>query len=71
MANKINFYEGSYLFDSIETEKNISSDFALMKLSMRYEYRATNKQLWAEITIAGISTRYELDYKNKNLKQIL
>lgn len=70
MANTINLYENSYLFHSIETKKNISSDFALMKLSQQYEYRTTSEKLWAEITVNGICKRYELDYENKKVNEI-
>lgn len=68
--NSIRLYEGSFQFDSISTNLNISPDFAQMKLAKQYEYRATTESLWAEITVAGVTNRYELDYKNVKLNKI-
>lgn len=49
MKTTINFYEGSYQFDSITTELNVSPDFIEMKLAIQYEYRPTNESLWASV----------------------
>ena len=49
MKTTINFYEGSYQFDSITTELNVSPDFIEMKLAIQYEYRPTNESLWASL----------------------
>lgn len=59
----IDFYEGSYLFNSITTDLNVSSDFIEMKLAKQYEYRATSEILWATITQNSKEiSRFELKY---------
>jgi hypothetical protein len=45
----VNFYEGSYQFESITTELNINPSFIEMKLAKQHEYRPTNKTLWATV----------------------
>lgn len=45
----INFYEDSFLYDSITTPLNVSPDFIEMKLAKQFEYRPTKKTLWATI----------------------
>lgn len=65
--NNVHFFEGTYQFNSIETNLNIHEDFILMKLSQQYEYRETTETLWAEVTNNGITTRYALDYSNISL----
>ena len=68
--NKLRFYEGGYLFYSVETELNIAEDFVLMKLSEQYEYRPTKETLWAEVVIDDAITRYSLDYSNIRLNKV-
>ncbi len=68
--NIIRLYEGSHQFNVIETELNISPDFAQMKLAQQYEYRPTSETLWAEIVVNGVSERYILDYEHKLLKKV-
>lgn len=69
--NTIALYEGSYQFNVIYTDLNITPDFAQMKLSKQYEYRLTTKDLWAIITVNGISERFVLDYSNCKLNKII
>lgn len=49
MTTTINFYEGSYQYNTIKTYLNVSPDFIEMKLAQQYEYRPTNESLWATI----------------------
>jgi hypothetical protein len=70
VKNTIALYEGSYQFNVIYTDLNISPDFAQMKLAQQYEYRKTTEDLWAEITINGMSERFVLDYNNFKLNKI-
>jgi hypothetical protein len=67
MKNQIRFYEGSSMYNLVETELNISEDFVLMKLAKQYEYRPTTETLWADVIIDNEITRYLLDYQNKSL----
>jgi hypothetical protein len=62
--NTLQLFEGPYQFDSIQTELNITADFIFYKLAKQYEYRETNKDLWAELNLNGVKSRYVLDYKN-------
>jgi len=45
----VNFYEADYQFESIKTDLNIKSNFIEYKLAKQYEYRPTEKTLWATI----------------------
>jgi len=47
MKTTINFYEGSYCFNNLTTNLNVSPDFIEMQLAKQYEYRATTEDLWA------------------------
>jgi hypothetical protein len=67
MKNQIRFYEGSSMYNLVETELNITEDFVLMKLAKQYEYRPTTETLWADVIINNEITRYLLDYQNKSL----
>ena len=67
MKNQVRFYEGSSMYNLVETELNISEDFVLMKLAKQYEYRPTTETLWADVIIDNEITRYLLDYQNKSL----
>lgn len=67
MTNQIRFYEGSSMYNLVETKLNISEDFVLMKLAKQYEYRPTTETLWADVIIDNEITRYLLDYQNKSL----
>ncbi len=63
MTNRINFFEGSYCYNSITTDLNVSPDFIEMKLAQQYEYRATDESLWATICQDRKEVaRYELIY---------
>jgi hypothetical protein len=63
MTTTINFYEGSYQFNSILTDLNVSPDFVEMKLAKQYEYRPTTESLWAEITRdSKIVSRFIFEY---------
>ena len=63
MTTTINFYEGSYQFNSITTDLNVSPDFIEMKLAKQYEYRATNESLWATVKQNSKEiSRFELKY---------
>jgi hypothetical protein len=63
MTTTINFYEGSYCYNSITTDLNVSTDFIEMKLAKQYEYRATEESLWATINQNGKEiSRFELKY---------
>ena len=66
----INFYEGSYLYNSIKTELNVSPDFIEMKLAKQFEYRATKESLWATVSENSKEiSRYQLIY-GTGLKEI-
>ena len=70
MKTTINFYEGSYLFDSVTTELNVSLDFIEMKLAKQYEYRPTNESLWCTVNLSSTEVyRCELEY-GVGLKEI-
>jgi hypothetical protein len=59
----INFYEGSYLYNTISTSLNVSPDFIEMKLAKQYEYRPTTETLWAIITQGSQEiARFKLQY---------
>lgn len=60
-TNTVKFYEGSYEFNSIKTDLNISEDFVEMKLAQQIEEREST-EYWAEVVQDGIATRYTLDY---------
>jgi hypothetical protein len=60
--NTVNFYEGSYQFQSDKTHLNISTDYIQMILAKQYEYRPTSENLWAEIENFGIKQRFSFDY---------
>jgi len=63
MSNKttVNFYEGSYQFDSVTTNLHVSPDFIEMKLAKQYEYRPTIESLWAIMkTNDEVEQRFEL-----------
>jgi hypothetical protein len=63
MTTTINFFEGSYCFNSISTDLNVSPDFIEMKLAKQYEYRPTTETLWAIITQNSIEIgRFKLIY---------
>ena len=63
MKTTINFYEGSYQFNSITTDLNVSPDFIEMKLAKQYEYRATKESLWATVNQNSEEvSRFELKY---------
>ena len=63
MTTTINFYEGSYQFNSISTDLNVNPDFIEMKLAKQYEYRATKQNLWATIIQDSKEVaRYQLTY---------
>lgn len=59
MKNTFAIYEGSYQADRIETEKNITKEFAEFQLAKYYEYRKSN-EYWCSIKIGNIETRYRL-----------
>lgn len=61
--NTVNFYEGYCQFKSEKTHLNISTDYVQMILAKQYEYRPTNKTLWADVQISGITQRFTFDYK--------
>jgi len=70
MTTTINFYEGSYQFNSILTDLNVNPDFIEMKLAKQYEYRATKQNLWATIIQDSKEVaRYQLTY-DVGLKEI-
>ncbi len=50
MTTTISLFEGSYCFNQVSTELNVSPDFIEMKLAKQYEYRPTSEPLWATIT---------------------
>ena len=63
MTTTINFYEGSYLFDSIKTDLNVSPNVIEHKLAMQYEYRPTEETLWATISQDSKEvSRFQLNY---------
>jgi len=63
MKTTINFYEGSYQFESVETDLNVKHNFIEMKLAKQYEYRPTQKTLWATIIQNKQEvTRFEFKY---------
>jgi hypothetical protein len=68
-TNTVTFYEGSYQYNSIETELNISEDFVEMKLAQQIEER-NSTEYWAEVVQDGIATRYTLDYGKGLVKGI-
>lgn len=63
----ISLFEGSYQFFREETELRVSEGYIQFKLAKQYEYRPTEKDLWAEVRYPdGSWIRYELNY-HKNL----
>jgi len=68
--NTLRLFEGSFQFDSIQSELNITTDFIQYKLAKQYEYRETSEDLWAELNLNGEEYRYILDYKNVMLIQL-
>jgi hypothetical protein len=67
----VNFYEGSYLFDSTTTGLNIMPDYVQYVLAKQYEYRPTKEDLWATIVQDGKElVRYSFDY-NEGLTEIV
>lgn len=63
METQINFYEGSYCFNSISTNLNVSPDFIEMQLAKQYEYRPTSERLWATINQDSKEvSRFEFKY---------
>jgi hypothetical protein len=60
--NTVNFYEGSYQFQSDKTRLNISTDYIQMILAKQYEHRPTSESLWAEVENFGIKQRFSFDY---------
>ena len=62
--NTVNFYEGSYQFQSDKTPLNISTDYIQMILAKQYEHRPTSENLWAEVECFGIKNRFSFDYNN-------
>jgi hypothetical protein len=65
----VSFYEGSYQFDQIKTELNVSPDFIEMKLAKQYEYRPTKEDLWGEIKTGEKIQRFVLIY-GQGLREI-
>jgi len=65
----INFFEGSYCFNTIETTLNVSPDFIEMKLAKQYEYRETKSTLWAEMIKGNEITRFQLEYGTGLIKK--
>ena len=64
-TKEVRLYEGSYLFDSIKTDLNITEDFIQMKLAKRYESGFGKDCLWADILENGIlKNRYSFTYEN-------
>lgn len=61
--NVVNFYEGSYQFQSDKTHLNITEDYVQMILAKQYEYRPTSETLWADVKISGITKRFTFDYE--------
>lgn len=61
--NVVNFYEGSYQFQSDKTHLNITEDYVQMILAKQYEYRPTAETLWADVVISGITQRFTFDYE--------
>lgn len=71
MKTTVNFYEGSYQFDSVTTELKVQEDFIEMQLAKQYEYRPTAKTLWATITQEGKEiARYRFTYGVIGLENI-
>ena len=63
MKTTINFFEGSYCYDQITTNLNVTADFIEYKLAKQYEYRATSESLWATICQGQKEiARFELVY---------
>lgn len=70
----IRFYEGSYQYNSIEAvAPESSSDLftgVLEELNHQYNYRATDKDLWATVKLEGGSEIYRISRLNKGLVEI-
>ena len=65
---KINYFEGSNLFHSETTHRNVSEGYIQYKLANQYEYRPTTESLWADVIHEDNTVeRYVLDYPNKKL----
>lgn len=59
----INFFEGTYLFFTVETKLNVRPDYIEYKLANQYEYRPTTETLWATVTQGGVEvSRYIFKY---------
>lgn len=59
-ANILRLIEGSYPFEIIETNSEITEEIVLSKLKGQYSYRATSEDLWAELDANGVRSRYIL-----------
>ncbi len=66
----INFYEGSYQFNTIKTDLNVNPSFIEFKLAMQFEFRPTTETLWATVTTEGVETRFKLIY-GSGLEEII
>jgi hypothetical protein len=63
MQTTINFFEGSYQFDSVATTLNVAPDYIEFKLAKAYEHRPTTETLWATVSQGGSETaRFTFQY---------
>jgi hypothetical protein len=54
VQKEVRFYEGSYQFKRDVTDLNIHEDYIIMILAKQYEYRPTQKPLWADVLENGV-----------------
>jgi hypothetical protein len=70
MKTTLRFYLGSYQFDSVTTDRHITTNFIKYKLAAQYEYRPTDETLWAEVVDGDVHTRYQLIPEELDLRII-
>jgi hypothetical protein len=65
MTSKINFYQGSNLYESITTEIKVTPIFIKNKLAKKYKKNPTNLDLWAILLIDEIEIARFIFYDKK------
>jgi hypothetical protein len=68
-TNIIRFYEGSYQYDVIEAQAPRTNaelfTGVLEELNHQYNYRPTEKDLWADIVTSNKEKLFRITYKDK------
>ena len=68
--SKVDFYQDTVKFDSVETELNVSQDYIEMKLARLYEDEPTRESLWCSVLNNDVYCVYKFTY-GKGLEQTL